>query len=79
VFSSPDCTPLDVCVAVPLDDPKAFAEALLCLVRDPDRMKALGQRARAHVEQRFSVERMVDRHVEVFERVLGRRGSGASA
>jgi glycosyltransferase involved in cell wall biosynthesis len=75
VFSAPDGTALDVCVAVPPDDPKSFAEALAELVRDPERMSALGQRAKAHVQQRFSVEKMVDRHVEVFEQLLRSRRS----
>lgn len=40
-------------VAVPPDDPKAFADAVLSLASQPDLRRELGVRARAYAEERF--------------------------
>jgi colanic acid biosynthesis glycosyl transferase WcaI len=43
-------------LAVPPDDAKAFAEAIVSLASQPELRRDLGQRARAHAEQRFDRE-----------------------
>jgi starch synthase len=43
-------------ILVPRDDPNALAEALRRLIDDPERCRALGQNARRHVAERFSIE-----------------------
>jgi glycosyltransferase involved in cell wall biosynthesis len=75
VLRAPNGIAPDVCVAVPPDDPRVFAETLAGLVRNAERLSALGLAAKAYVQQRFSVERMVARHVDVFERLLRGKGS----
>jgi glycosyltransferase involved in cell wall biosynthesis len=46
-------------LTVPERDPAALADALERLLADPELAAALADRARAHVEQRFSLERSV--------------------
>jgi glycosyltransferase involved in cell wall biosynthesis len=53
---------------VPPQDESALAGAVLELLRDPDRRAALGAAGRTHVERDFSVERMVQDTLGVYER-----------
>ncbi len=46
---------------VPPRDPDALAEALVLLLKDPERARAMGAAGRARVEQSFTVEQMVAR------------------
>jgi len=43
------------------DDPQALGEALLRLLDDPESSRQMGERARRHVESRWSLEKAVDR------------------
>jgi glycosyltransferase involved in cell wall biosynthesis len=56
---------------VPVDDPDALAEAVVSLLADRERAEAMGRAGldRAHAE--FSVARMADRTLAVYERALG--------
>jgi L-malate glycosyltransferase len=68
----------------PAGDPQALARALLALQRDPTLRVRLGREARAWVDERFSVQRMVrDLHrlygqVEASRSASGLRYSSAS-
>jgi glycosyltransferase involved in cell wall biosynthesis len=53
-------------VLVPPGDPAALAAAVIALHRDPARAVALGAAARRAVEERFSLERMVDGTLAVY-------------
>jgi glycosyltransferase involved in cell wall biosynthesis len=44
---------------VGLRDPKALAQALGRVLRDPENARAMGRRSRAIVEQRFTIDKMV--------------------
>jgi glycosyltransferase involved in cell wall biosynthesis len=44
---------------VPPHDPHALADALLCLLRDPDRAQAMGRAGRKRVREHFTVGKMV--------------------
>jgi glycosyltransferase involved in cell wall biosynthesis len=58
---------------VPPNDPRALAEALLVVLRDPDIAHRMGQAGRRRVEELFTVERMVRETESVYETLLSRR------
>jgi glycosyltransferase involved in cell wall biosynthesis len=55
-------------------DPAALARAVVDLLRSPG-LLAMGARARERVVDRWSNERLVDRHVAIYEDVLERRSA----
>lgn len=59
----------------PPGDAATLAAAVLSLVRDPSRGERLGAAARRRVAEQYSLERMTDRHLALFERLVkvGRR------
>jgi glycosyltransferase involved in cell wall biosynthesis len=59
----------DTCgMLIPARDAAALAAALTSLGRDPDRRATLGRAARARVEERFTIERMVSEYARVYAR-----------
>ncbi len=60
----------DTGVLVPPADPPALADAIGTLLSDPD-LKGRGERAREAVVERWSNARLVARHLEVYQQVLG--------
>jgi glycosyltransferase involved in cell wall biosynthesis len=63
-------------VLVPARDPSAMAEAIHNLAAQSDRARRMGLEARRAVEQRFTIDRMVDQYAEVYQRLAGGEGSG---
>lgn len=59
---------------VPASDSRALAVALEHYVRDPQRMMQHGRAARARIECDFSLARMTDRYVAVYDALLAERG-----
>jgi glycosyltransferase involved in cell wall biosynthesis len=57
---------------VPPDDPSALAAAILELLHDPARARAMGQAGRQRVEELFSLDRMVVGHLGVYRSVVNR-------
>ena len=55
---------------VPPDNPKALAEAIKHILDHPDEARRMGEAGRRRVEEHFTVEAMVAKHVEVYERVI---------
>lgn len=55
---------------VPPGDSAALATALAALARDPERARALGERARARAAARFAPEPLLDRLVEILDDVV---------
>ncbi|MFO8080864.1 MAG: GT4 family glycosyltransferase PelF [Armatimonadota bacterium] len=55
---------------VPPDAPSALAEATVALLSDPERARAMGEAGRERVESEFTVCRMVDQHVELYNRLI---------
>jgi glycosyltransferase involved in cell wall biosynthesis len=57
---------------VPPADPVSLAQAIVELAADPARRQALGLQGRARVEELFTLNRMIARHEDFYERLLGR-------
>jgi glycosyltransferase involved in cell wall biosynthesis len=59
---------------VPIDDEDAFVEALAALRADPIAQKRLGDAARADIEARFGVARMVAEFADLYRELAARDG-----
>lgn len=60
---------------VPPFQPEALAEAIGKVLSDPARARSMGQRGREFVEQHLSLERLCERHDEMYRKVVEGRGS----
>lgn len=58
-------------LVVPPGDPHALAENVMLLLREPETRGRLGHRAREKALADFSLERMVDRYLQVFAEAAG--------
>ena len=56
---------------VPLGDRAAFTKQTECLLNDPALSARLSTAARERVQSEFSVEKMIERHVELYRELLG--------
>ena len=66
-----------ICIFVcPPDDPDAFVTALDKMLADPVEMAAMGERARAYVEQWLTPERQAERYDELFRELVAARITG---
>jgi glycosyltransferase involved in cell wall biosynthesis len=54
------------------DDPESLGEGLLRIYNDPELGVRLGQRGLENVHELYSVARMADRAMEVYEELAGR-------
>jgi len=59
---------------VPPRDPAALAEAILVLLKDPDRGRAMGAAGRARVAEHYTVQRMVARLEALYASLLAAPG-----
>jgi rhamnosyl/mannosyltransferase len=59
---------------VPMRDPEALAEAMRTLAHDPEMRERFGRAGRVRVKERFTVDRMIDQHLELYGRVRGLQG-----
>lgn len=57
-------------LVVPPQDPPALAEGIQSMLSAPKRRAAMGQAARARVETRFTLRRMIDQVQTVYEKAL---------
>ena len=58
---------------VPPRDPQALAEAIISLLRDPERAKAMGMAARQRVLSHFTVDRMIIKTEQIYRRLLSKK------
>ena len=56
---------------VPPRAPEALAAALVQLVQSPGVSRAMGRAARMHVEERLTLQRMVEAHAALYRRLVG--------
>jgi glycosyltransferase involved in cell wall biosynthesis len=61
---------------VPMQDPGAFADAVLTCLRQPDLARDMGRRAREMVLTRFSLARMVSDYEQLYEQAMRAKGRG---
>ena len=52
---------------VPVKDPVALADAIQHLIGDPELCQSMGQAGRALAEREFSIEKIVDAHLEIYK------------
>jgi glycosyltransferase involved in cell wall biosynthesis len=64
---------------VPLRDPDALAAAVVALLGDPARTRALGAAAREQARDRFDIARISRRHEALYRRVAERHRNGGPA
>lgn len=57
---------------VPPRDARALSEAMLVLLRNPERAAAFGERGRERVRRQFDIEQMVDAYVALYEAAWSR-------
>ena len=57
-------------ILVPSQDPKALADAIVCLLSDSAKMLTFGKRAREIASERFSADRMVEGTITVYHKAL---------
>lgn len=57
-------------ILVPPNDPQALAEAVLSLLRDPERRRQMGRRGREKVLAQFTPERVADLSEALYWEVL---------
>ena len=58
---------------VPPENPQALAEAISALISDPGRARAMGEAGRSRVKSEFTVDRMVEQHLELYQSIIGAR------
>jgi glycosyltransferase involved in cell wall biosynthesis len=57
-------------IVVPARDPLALGEAVLTLAQDPDLRRRLGAAAQLRAQHEFSIQRCVEAHERLYERLL---------
>jgi glycosyltransferase involved in cell wall biosynthesis len=69
----PESVSADVGYVIRSGDVEGLAAVLGDLAADPDKRRSMGLAARRRAEQLFSLDDMVDRTIELYERVLSKR------
>jgi sugar transferase (PEP-CTERM/EpsH1 system associated) len=64
---------------VPPSDPIAMADAIQSYLRDPAKLERHGQAGRKRAVEHFSIEKMVEGYLRVYDEVLAERGRGRGA
>jgi glycosyltransferase involved in cell wall biosynthesis len=54
--------------------PEAWTAALLDLLGNPDRLQRYGQRARALIDERFSIRAVVDHYIRIYRNLIAANG-----
>lgn len=61
-------------ILVPHKNPEALAQSIVELLKDPARLRAMGQAGRTRVEELFSIEAMVRSYEDLYTSLLGQKG-----
>jgi glycosyltransferase involved in cell wall biosynthesis len=55
---------------VPIRDAEALADAIEYLIKNPGKRKALGKAGRVLAEREFTIEKVIDAHMQIYEALL---------
>jgi glycosyltransferase involved in cell wall biosynthesis len=77
VGGTPDVVTPETGILVPADDEASLAGAITRLADDPELRQGMGERARAHVLSRYSVDRLIDDIDALYRRLLEQRAAAA--
>jgi len=55
---------------VPPSDPEALAQAIICLLKDPQSRERMGQKGRQRFLQKYTADRMVEATLAVYKKVM---------
>lgn len=61
-------------ILVPPDDPGAFADAAITLIRSPDRHRELAERAREHARKHYGAARHAEEIAKLYDEIVALRG-----
>jgi len=78
VGGNADVVPPDGGILVPPGDPAALASALAQLAADPSLRVRMGRHARAHVQENFRAERLLESVDELYDGLLTRRSTNGT-
>jgi len=54
---------------VPPRDPEAIAQKILYLVEKPEKSREMGKNARQVVEEKFNIEKRIDKIIEIYQQL----------
>lgn len=57
-------------ILIPPNDERALTDAIVQLIKNPERCRELGQNARERVETKFDIDKNIRRYVELFSRAV---------
>ena len=55
---------------VPVNDAKALADAIVALLRDPERRAAMGKQGQQRVAERFTVQRVATQTIDLYKSLV---------
>jgi glycosyltransferase involved in cell wall biosynthesis len=67
-----DAITLNTGVLVPVRDSMALADAILDLVQNPEKRKAMGKAGRELAEREFAIEKIVDEHMQIYNQLISK-------
>jgi glycosyltransferase involved in cell wall biosynthesis len=68
----------DTGLSFPIGDAEALAGCMKQVLDDPEITRRLGAAARARAQKLFRLEKMVEQHVLVYERLMNPAGGGGA-
>ncbi len=60
-------------VLVNPEDAEALSEAILYLVRNPEKREELGDKARRFVQQNYSIDIIAEKYIALYQSLLNRK------
>jgi glycosyltransferase involved in cell wall biosynthesis len=60
---------------VPAEDPRALAQAVIELIRNPNKAKAYGSAGRIFVKENFSLQTMIEKTISVYQEAINEKNS----